>query len=307
MENGNLNELSRATGNDCGGISVDGRFFQLLIKILGGPLMKALKDEDPSAYIDLFREFETVKRTISSSLSGKVNFTIPYAALDELCQRFMNDDLSSVIRSSTFSKEITLRGDKMRVDIDLIKNLFKPTIDSIIFLMRNVLSENRTKKVTQILLVGGFAECHLLRDAVCSAFPDKRIIIPDEAGLAVLKGAVLFGHKPKFIETRIIRFSYGIRKREKFDPEQHSRNHFVKIAGKKFCEDIFDKLVEIDQVVKNEEVFKRTYTTSHPFQDGMTFDMYISTDRNPSYTDDDSCSLLGSAVIQFPNTSSELI
>ncbi|CAG2190461.1 unnamed protein product [Mytilus edulis] len=40
---GRLKELHRASGNDCGGTSVDGRFFQMLVKILGGPVMKRLK------------------------------------------------------------------------------------------------------------------------------------------------------------------------------------------------------------------------------------------------------------------------
>ncbi|CAG2190458.1 unnamed protein product [Mytilus edulis] len=63
-KDGRLKELHRASGNDCGGTSVDGRFFQMLVKILGGPVMKKIKDEDPAAYLDLFREFEAVKRTI---------------------------------------------------------------------------------------------------------------------------------------------------------------------------------------------------------------------------------------------------
>ncbi|XP_076084481.1 heat shock 70 kDa protein 12B-like [Mytilus galloprovincialis] len=70
-KDGRLKELYRASGNDCGGTSVDGRFFQMLVKILGGPLMKKIKDEDPAAYLDLFREFEAVKRTIVTGKEGK--------------------------------------------------------------------------------------------------------------------------------------------------------------------------------------------------------------------------------------------
>jgi hypothetical protein len=35
-------------------------------------------------------------------------------------------------------------------------------------------------------------------------FPNKRIIIPEEAGLSVLKGAVLFGHKPDYIASLVV-------------------------------------------------------------------------------------------------------
>jgi hypothetical protein len=37
----------------------------------------------------------------------------------------------------------------------------------------------------------------MLRNAVERAFPNHSLIIPQEAGLPVLRGAVLFGFEPK--------------------------------------------------------------------------------------------------------------
>ncbi|CAC5396426.1 unnamed protein product [Mytilus coruscus] len=73
VSNEHLKELSSATGNNCGGTSVDERFLQMFVDIFGRPLMNALKEEDPSAYLDLFLEFETVKRTIDPDKNTKVN------------------------------------------------------------------------------------------------------------------------------------------------------------------------------------------------------------------------------------------
>jgi hypothetical protein len=56
-------------------------------------------------------------------------------------------------------------------------------------------------------MVGGFSECSLIQEAVQEAFPDKRIIIPEDAGMSVLKGAVLFGHRPDFIRSRVMKCS----------------------------------------------------------------------------------------------------
>lgn len=44
-------------------------------------------------------------------------------------------------------------------------------------------------------MVGGFSECEIVQDAIRKAFPECRVVVPHEAGLAVLIGAVLFGHK----------------------------------------------------------------------------------------------------------------
>jgi activator of 2-hydroxyglutaryl-CoA dehydratase len=47
-------------------------------------------------------------------------------------------------------------------------------------------------------MVGGFSECELVQDAIRDKIRSSiTLIIPEEAGLAVLKGAVLFGHQPK--------------------------------------------------------------------------------------------------------------
>jgi molecular chaperone DnaK (HSP70) len=82
----------------------------------------------------------------------------------------------------------------MRFSPDLMIKLFTPTIDSIITLMTNTVSNRSTNGVSNIVMVGGLSECLMIQDAVYKAFPDNQIIIPDEADLSVLKGAVLFGH-----------------------------------------------------------------------------------------------------------------
>lgn len=80
QEDGKLKELCKATGDACGGTAIDNEFFQLMVKIVGAPLMNSLSGNDLSAYLDLFREFETVKRTIKPKKSGRVNFTVPFVA-----------------------------------------------------------------------------------------------------------------------------------------------------------------------------------------------------------------------------------
>jgi molecular chaperone DnaK (HSP70) len=180
----------------------------MIIKILGAPLIGLLKQEDPTAYLDLLREFETVKRKIEKDTTGKVNFTIPCATINSLCENHQSESLSSMIQSSPFVSKIALRGDNMRVNADVMKSLFDKTMNNIVSLVKDVLKKPAAKDVPLLLLVGGFAECPLVQSAMKRNFPNKRIIIPEEAGLSVLKGAVLFGHRPDYIVSRVMRFSY---------------------------------------------------------------------------------------------------
>jgi hypothetical protein len=45
----------------------------------------------------------------------------------------------------------------------------------------------------------------MIQEAFRSAFPEKNIIIPEDAGLAIVKGAVLFGHIPAPIAPKLTR------------------------------------------------------------------------------------------------------
>jgi len=43
----------------------------------------------------------------------------------------------------------------------------------------------------------------MIQEAVHKAFPDNQIIIPMDAALSVLKGAVLFGHRPDYNRSEL--------------------------------------------------------------------------------------------------------
>lgn len=305
MADGKLKELCRAYGSDCGGTSVDAQFFQLLVKILGGPLMKSLKEENPMAYLDLFREFETVKRTIDSSKTGKVNMTVPYVALDKMCKTILKEDFSSAVESSIFRNEISLRGDKLRFNVDRMIKLFTPTVDSIVVLINDVLRNKTATEVTHILLVGGFSECRLVQESINKAFTNKKVIIPSEAGLSVLKGAVLFGHRPDYIQSRVMRFSYGLKFSRPFNDKKHDMKYLEEINGVKQCANMFSKLVSKDEVVQCGKKIRKEISTIYEMQTALILELYISTDVNPCYVDEVSCTPIGEMTIQFPNPCSE--
>lgn len=278
----------------------------MLVKVFGSPIMKKIKEKDPSAYLDLFREFESVKRTITPAKDSKVNITIPFVSLDAQCKKVLGENLVDVVESSPYRNLITVRGDKMRVDADLMRSLFQPTIDSIISLMRDILRNKGASEVSQLLLVGGFSECMLIQDAVKRNFRKKKVIIPEEAGLSVLKGAVLFGHRPEYLRSRIMRLSYGVETRRVFDPNIHDRKYRIESETPPKCEKIFCQIVAKDQEVSLGEKFTTSHLTVFPMQTGMQLHMYLSTDKTPMYIDERSCTYLGTAIITFPTLTEDM-
>jgi len=307
ISNGHLKELCRASGGDCGGTSIDNAFIQMIVKILGAPLMTLLKQEDPTAYLDLLREFETVKRKIKTDTTGKVNITIPCATINSLCESHQNESLNSMIQSSPFASKIALRGDKMRVDADVMKSLFDKTINNIVSLVTDVLRNPAAKDVPLLLLVGGFAECPIVQAAMKKNFSNKRIIIPEEAGLSVLKGAVLFGHKPDYIASRVMRFSYGAGVATLFDPDKHEqRRKFTSaVNGTDLCRNVFSEIIQQNKSVALGTKVSHRYSTTIPNQSSMTIAVYASTKEKPVYVDEDCCDLIGTAETEIPFPSEE--
>ncbi|CAC5393204.1 unnamed protein product [Mytilus coruscus] len=188
-----LQELCSASGGACGGTTVDKEFLTLFENIVQERVIETLAKENTASYLDLLREFETVKRTISGTKRQKINFTIPFTDLTALCLRFLEKEFKNAVEDSEYQNQISLAGDKMRMDKDLMKSLFDASCTNIVQEIRNVLQRVPPTSLKTFLLVGGFSECPIIQDAIKQAFPEVHILIPrDDPGLAVVKGAVLF-------------------------------------------------------------------------------------------------------------------
>ena len=302
LSNGRLKELCRASGDDCGGTSVDNAFYQIFVKLVGAPMLNAMKEEDPSAYLDIFREFEAVKRTVYTYKDDKVNMSIPRSILDKMCQKHLNEDFEAVIQSSLYHDKLILRHDKLRIDTNLIIDMFKQASERIIELISDVLKKMKGSNLEMIVLVGGFSGCKIIQDNIKSFFPSYRVIVPEDTELAVLKGAVLFGHKPDYIAARIARYTYGVDIMVNFNPDIHEPGRCVVRNGMKMCKNILDIYIKTGSVVELGAKITDEFIAMRPFQSEIVFPVYQSTIECPQYTDVD-CTKLGilTVVIQDPS------
>ena len=200
--NGQLKVLCRATGDDCGGTSVDDRLCNMLEEIVGKKVTTESKRKDPMDWLDMLHDFRYKMKWFKKHIILKYPIS-----LNEIGEELHGKNLNSVIKSSSYVNEITLVADKLKFKADLIIKLVTPTIDSIIILMKNIVSNLSTNgvsnNVSNIVVVGGLSDNHMIQDAVYKAFPDNRIIISDNADLSVLLGALLFGHRPDYIWSEL--------------------------------------------------------------------------------------------------------
>ena len=307
---GKLQELSKASGGDWGGVMVDKTFKKMLTDIVGEEFLEKYCKQYTAEYIELFKDFEVKKRQrmIESSQSGKITLKISATFLEE----YKNDygrTISQRTKETSYADSLKWSGDKLRMKQEVFQSFFKPSSEKIVNHIRKLLERPNVRDTKIILMVGGFSESEIVQDAVRSAFPEYRIVIPQEAGLAVLKGAVLFGHDPSIIDARIAKYTYGIETSEIFDPNKHEqrRKERDKKYGKYRCHGIFSRHVEAGTILyRNEEQREHIYFPIYADQKKISFPVYISESGNPMYTDDPGCKWLGQLEMDISNTSGGL-
>ena len=124
-------------------------------------------------------------------------------------------------------EDVMFERDKLRVSVDIARKWFGHPIDMTIRHINGILAEPKMKDVNTVLLVGGFGESKLVQEAVTTAVGGRTVIIPDEAGLIVLKGAVMFGHQPGLVSHRCVKYTYGYGVRSPFDETGEDDNRFI--------------------------------------------------------------------------------
>ena len=289
---GTLKELHRASGGPWGGTCVDNNFIVWLTTLCGVKAMEKLKREAMDDYLDLLREFENKKRTISLETSRFITFKMS-AALKDFIEENDEGNLTSKIDEMNLKDDVKIQRDKLRVSADVARGWFKEPIDSTTEHINAILSEPEMTDVSTVLLVGGFAECHLVQEAIKNVVGNRTVFIPEEAGLAVLNGAVTFGHQPRIVASRCVRYTYGYKKKAPFDESKHPHEKMeVDSYGKQVVKGCFKKIVEIGTSV---EVGKTINTPrSSMGKHGRSyFKIYASTERDPLFVTDPSCRLVG--------------
>lgn len=156
-----------------------------------------------------------------------------------------------------------------------------------------------------IMLVGGFAKSELLQKAIQTRFKSQRMKVPEEVGLAVLKGAVLYGHNPEIIDPRVTRYTYGAEMSTPYITGLHEPTRsYVNEFCKRYCQGTFARIIQQNKVVKLGTIVKKTYLIPMNATE-ISIQFYTSEEDDPIYTDDRSCTKIGTLVISIPIPSEE--
>ncbi|XP_058154291.1 heat shock 70 kDa protein 12A isoform X4 [Dasypus novemcinctus] len=286
LPEGHLKELYKATGGPYGSLGVDYEFEKLLCKIFGEDFIEQFKIKRPAAWVDLMIAFESRKRAAAPDRTNPLNITLPFSFIDYY-KKFRGHSVEHALRKSNVDFVKWSSQGMLRMSPDAMNALFKPTIDSIVEHLRDLFQKPEVSTVKFLFLVGGFAEAPLLQQAVQAAFGDQcRIIIPQDVGLTILKGAVLFGLDPAVIKVRRSPLTYGVGVLNRYVEGKHPPEKLLVKDGTRWCTDVFDKFISADQSVALGELVKRSYTPAKPSQLVIVINIYSSEHDNVSFITD---------------------
>lgn len=280
-----IKELHKATGGPWGGTYLDEEFFKILEECFGEDEFEKFKRDDLNGYIELRKDLEIKKRDINTS-THKMSLTIP-------------PHLRSTCDTSR-TEFVKCKGEKLVFDGCLIQKWYSKVCNNIVEHVRNLLEEH---KIDNILMVGGFSESHFLQETMTKAFPNKCIVVPNEAALAVLKGAVLFGHNPSSIVSRVAKLTYGVNTLLPVEDEQSisDKKRIISIDGVTYETDVFHKHVTKGDILKIDEAQQeKAYSPVYKEQNFIRFFIYSSPHENPKYVDEAGCKYLGYITVDIP-------
>lgn len=107
--------------------------------------------------------------------------------------------------------KVKIANGKLTIKEIAVKDMFQPVISKMISHLKDLFQNPNVSNIKTIFVVGGFGQCAALQHQIKQAFgTSRRVLIPEEANLCVLKGAVMFGHQPNFITTRIAKYTYAL-------------------------------------------------------------------------------------------------
>jgi len=304
LDDGVVRELYKATGGAWGGTKVDEAFIEYFCEMFTHEVVDVLKRQYAPDWVQMMRDFETVKRTINVKNEGEFIRLMLRPSVQEVYQEIMDVNLSSAFQNNASKRGAILNRHRLQVPKTVIAEMIEQVAKSIKSHTSFLLNENEKEKLDFIMMVGGFSNSPIviqaIKDLVGSSLP---VIVPENAELSVVQGAVIFGWKPNAFKSRKSRKTYGISMVSNFrdgtDPEHLG---FLDDEGRKKCRMLFDLLVQVNEEIEIDQVKTRYYFPVYNNQQEMSISLFASEQQVVGYCDDFGVEKLGPLTVPMPNT-----
>ncbi|XP_052245210.1 heat shock 70 kDa protein 12B-like isoform X2 [Dreissena polymorpha] len=286
---GDVKVINQPTGGAWGGIKVDEKFFEYLEQVLGKGILEELRNTDLEDYYMLIRDFENKKRSDPIISNRFTTVRIP-SSMNQIARNRQKEN-------KTPGESKAFKADKLRIDSSIIQGWFEHTLRPLLEHIKILISQRNLADVRTIMLVGGFAESLYVQNRLKEELSGIKLIVPEEAGLAVVKGAVIFGQRPYVFASRVMSYTYGIEVYDEFDEKLHLAGKRVFVDGRWRVKNCFQPFVRANEAIPVDHCVTQYIT---PMAIVSLISVYRSLSVNPKYTTDPGCEYLGMLMIENP-------
>lgn len=301
---GHILEKHCPSGGLFGGIHVDREFEKLMAKAFGEDFITKFKEQFPSDWQTIMNRFETHKRAEEDVDNEEISIPLPLNFMKSCYHEIGKDDdaiNTRILRH--FSEKVSVSSDYLNITMEILGDLHRPIVRKIAEHIRGLLSKPSLQDVKTMFLVGGFSEAQFLRKEIACTFSDKRILIPQDPELAIIRGAVEFAQDPTLLRARVMGKTYGVDACGVFDPKKHPREKQLLHNSKVYCRDIFVTLARKGERIDIEEKRSHTFFPIYPDSTVVAFHFYSTDQEDAQFvTDPEVASENVDIVIPTPDT-----
>ncbi|KAL0074802.1 hypothetical protein J3Q64DRAFT_1681560 [Phycomyces blakesleeanus] len=188
----NMREVTMGSGSSCGSTLLDYRMEELLKKRLS-----RFSNVDRYKVALMVQQFvDTVKPIFDNENDSLLD--IP-PGIEGIIPHVPGDGI---------------KGDKLWISTtEMREEVFEPVVQQVLDMIEKQLVQLGDRNLDAMFIAGGFGQSPYLFGRIKDTFKDrvKSIVLTPKGDMAVMRGAVLFGLKPRVITQRILRRTYGIK------------------------------------------------------------------------------------------------
>ncbi|KAJ3378857.1 hypothetical protein HDU84_007237 [Entophlyctis sp. JEL0112] len=290
--NGNkLREAFPVTGGDWGSTVIDRRFFEFLEELFGPDRYDNFKKRD---FIILQQAWERAKCAFDGSADSNV-------ALPESLTLVRGDVKPAADTIEEYNEsngtEYEFEANRLIISAKDMALFFNPVVDTTVAHLKSVVKklEKDGSKPSMIVCVGSFSQSTVLAAALKKAFaPEINVIVPNQAGSCVVRGAVLLGAGGvSEAPIKISRFGYGIktvRMPQGDDLPEKVQNGLTR--------DVMDLFVDYGDDLEPGFTKEATFYPADKYQRAITFEFYATTKADVRFVTDRAAKKVGQLRIQ---------
>ena len=288
---------------------MDEMYEKMLCDIFGSDFIKKYKLKNPRQWLIMMNDFEKRKRAATPGGKASTNIPLNMSFAREF-ETFTSKEFESAFKETSVSG-VKFSSGMLCISAATMASLFEKIICNIEEHVQKLLEEEVLSNVKYIFLVGGFGECTFLQDMIRRVFGHGRtVLIPEEASMCILKGAVIYGHTPSIISGRISKHTYAIQSTMKFIPGKHNPDRVIEIkrTGEKRY-DYLNTIVKVGELISPGTIrTSLNYQPVDPEQTKVSFVLYSSNDILPTkvHPKDAQVERLAKITIHSPDTSKGL-